>query len=151
MKVRRSPAVAMAAAVVVTLGLLVGSSVALAKAPPRSGSLYVTKECTQYTGAAGDFCTITSSNVPWLKVGMRVVYADAFTSTGLDTDVVVSDGHGNAAYGHVILDAAGNAGTVTLDGGTGELRTLHGGAAVAYLPGGPTGADYSWAGTYYFR
>jgi len=26
--------------------------------------LRVTKECSQYTGAAGSFCTITGSNVP---------------------------------------------------------------------------------------
>ena len=29
----------------------------------QSGNLHVTKECSQYTGAAGSFCTITSSQV----------------------------------------------------------------------------------------
>ena len=37
----------------------------------------MTKECSQYQGQAGQFCTITSSNIPWIRAGMRVVYADA--------------------------------------------------------------------------
>jgi hypothetical protein len=151
MQVRRSFAVTGAAAVVVAVALLVGSSGALAgEASPRSGSLYVTKECTQYSGAAGAFCTITSSNIPWIRAGMEVVYANAFTSNGLDTDVVLSAGHGSVAYGHVILDATGSFGTVTFDGGTGAFRTFHGSADVAHVPGGPTGYDYTWIGTYSF-
>jgi hypothetical protein len=151
MQVRRSFAVTCAATVVVAVALLVGSSGALAgTASPRGGSLSVTKECTQYTGAAGAFCTITSSNVPWIRAGMKVVYTNAFTNTGLDTDVVLSAGHGSVAYGHVILDATGSFGTVTFDGGTGAFRAFHGSADVAYMPDGPTGYDYSWIGTYSF-
>jgi hypothetical protein len=150
MQVRRSFAAIGAAAVVVAVALIVGSSGALAgAASPRAGSLYVTKECTQYNFAAGAFCTITSSNVPWIRAGMKVVYADAFNN-GLDTDVVLSAGHGSAAYGHVILDPTGSFGTVTFDGGTGAFRTFHGSADVAYLPNGPTGYDYTWIGTYSF-
>lgn len=152
MKTRRSLAVTVAAAVLIVLALLIGSSSALAGAASvRSGTLYVTKECTQYTGAAGDFCTITSSNVPWIKVGMTVIYASAFTSTGLDTAVVLSAGHGSVVYGHVTLDPTGSFGTVTFDGGTGQYATFHGSAAVAYLAGGPTGYDYTWTGSYSFR
>jgi hypothetical protein len=151
MQVRRSFAVTGAAAVVVAVALLVGSSGALARAAsPRSGSLFVTKECTHYSGAAGAFCTITSSNIPWIRAGMKVVYTNAFTSNGLDTDVAVSADHGSVAYGHVILDATGSFGTVTLDGGTGAFRTFHASADVAYMPDGPTGYDYSWIGTYSF-
>jgi hypothetical protein len=152
MEVRRSFAATGAAAVVVAVALLVGASGAFAgEGSPRSGSLYVTKECTQYNGAAGAFCTITSSNVPWIRAGMKVVYSDAFTSTGLDTDVILSAGHGSVAYGHVILDATGSVGTVTFEGGTGAFRTFHGSADVAYMPDGPTGYDYSWIGTYSFE
>ena len=150
MKVHRSFAATGAAAIVVAAALFAGSSSALAgAASPRSGSVYVTKECTKYNGAAGDFCTITSSNIPWIRAGMKVVYANAFNN-GLDTDVVVSAGHGSKLYGHVTLDATGQSGTVTFDGGTGKFRTLHGSADVAYLPGGPTGYDYTWTGTYSF-
>ena len=37
---------------------------------PRSGDLQVTKECSAYTGAAGDVCTITSSNVKEIEAGV---------------------------------------------------------------------------------
>src|SRR5476651_2263683 len=40
----------------------------------RNRKLRITKECPAYTGAAGSFCTITSSNVPEIKVGSRVLY-----------------------------------------------------------------------------
>ena len=39
------------------------SASALAASSPRTGDLYVTKECSQNAGLAGQFCTITSSNV----------------------------------------------------------------------------------------
>ncbi|HEV2006814.1 MAG TPA: hypothetical protein VGQ85_09395 [Candidatus Limnocylindrales bacterium] len=29
----------------------------------RSGELVVTKECSEYTGKAGDHCTLTASNI----------------------------------------------------------------------------------------
>ena len=35
----------------------------------RSGDLEVTKECSEYKGEAGDFCTITSSNLEEIEVG----------------------------------------------------------------------------------
>ena len=136
----------LAAALTAAAGVSVAS---VSASSPRSGSLSITKECTKYSGAAGDFCTITSSNVPWIRRGMKVIYANAFDN-GLDTDVLLTAGHGSEAYGHVTLDATGSFGTVTFDGGTGAFRTFHGRADVAYLPNGPTGYDYSWIGTYSF-
>ena len=41
---------------------------------PRSGALHVTKECSDYHGQVGQFCTITSSNIEQIKPDMRVVY-----------------------------------------------------------------------------
>src|SRR6266550_1368028 len=52
---------------------------------PRSGNLHVTKECSQYTGLAGGFCTITSSNLKQIAVGSRVVYAKAAGATSANT------------------------------------------------------------------
>src|SRR5947199_300733 len=105
-----------------SVGLLVGSSGPFAGgASPRSGSLYMTKECSHYSRAAGAFCTIGPQNIPWIRAGMKVVYTNPFNN-GLDTDVVLSAGHGSAAYGHVILDPTGSFGTVTFDGGTGAFR-----------------------------
>ena len=43
---------------------------------PRSGDLHVTKDCDKtYNFQAGDFCTITSSNVDAIEVGSKVFYA----------------------------------------------------------------------------
>jgi hypothetical protein len=73
---------------------------------PRSGDLHVTKTCppSTYTGAAGSFCTVTSSNVTQIEVGSRVVYAQAadFSTLSLDSDVLIDvPGPGNnTAFGH---------------------------------------------------
>ena len=40
-------------------------------ASPRSGDLHVTKECSEFNGTAGTFCTITSSNLEAIEVGSR--------------------------------------------------------------------------------
>src|SRR3954452_15936145 len=52
-----------------------------AAAPKRSGDLHVTKESTDYHGLAGEFCTSTSSNIPAIKPGMRVLYASGIDPT----------------------------------------------------------------------
>ena len=57
--------------------VLASSLAAVSAASPRSGNLHVTKECSKYSGAAGGFCTITSSNLNSIKAGSRVVYASA--------------------------------------------------------------------------
>ena len=90
----------------------------------RSGTLHVTKECSEYTGEAGSFCTIASSNFDAIPVGSKVVYAEAMATGGLDTDIAVNTPNGDTAYGHVVLDGATMTGTVTLAGGTGELAQL---------------------------
>jgi hypothetical protein len=149
MSVRQPFAAKVAAVTVVLLALLVGSSTALADpASPRAGALHVTKECSEYQGQAGQFCTITSSNIPWIKAGMRVVYEDAanFTTLMLDTDVVLSAGHGSAANGHVTLNLASKVGTVTFDGGKGAFAKFHGSADVTVDGDGV----WHWDGTYSF-
>ena len=37
----------------------------------RAGALHVTKECSQFDGTVGSFCTITSSNISVIRPGMR--------------------------------------------------------------------------------
>jgi len=111
----------------------------------RSGTLYVTKECSEFTGEAGSFCTIASSNFGPLPAGSKVVYAEAVTADGgLDTDIVVTTPNGETVHGHVVLDGATQTGTVTLAGGTGELATIAADLVVAPL-GEP---NYSWEGPY---
>ena len=66
------------------------------------GELHVTKECSEYTGQSGSFCTITSSNIKAIEVGSKVVYAKAAGETSLDSDIVLDlPGRGsNQAFGH---------------------------------------------------
>ena len=135
-------------AIVVT-GAVAASSAAKTGSSPRSGELRVTKECSQYTGAAGSFCTITSSNLNAIKVGSRVVYASAADPTRgmLDSDLVI-DGPGyNTAFGHVVLDLSTLSGVVRFSGGTGEFTHFHAGPLVVACPAFP---DCSWDGTYSF-
>ena len=112
----------------------------------RSGDLHVTKECSEYTGQAESFCTITSSNVKAIEVGSRIVYAQAAGPTSLDSDIVLDlPGRGNnKAFGHCALDFATNVGLCTLEGGTGKFTHLRATANVSAL-GGP---DWAWDGDY---
>ena len=110
----------------------------------RSGTLQLTKECSEYTGEAGSFCTITSSNLDAIPVGSKVVYTDAMTASGLDTDIVVETPDGDTAHGHVVLDGETHTGTVTLAGGTGQFGELTADLAVAPLDE----PNYSWKGSY---
>jgi hypothetical protein len=117
----------------------------------RSGQLHVTKNCSAYHGAAGEFCTITSSNLNAIKVGSRVVYASAAgdpTPGVLDSDLVIDGPGHNAAFGHVVLDLSTLSGVVTLSGGTGRFAHFRAGPLVVACPDFP---DCSWDGPYSFR
>lgn len=113
---------------------------------PRSGELHLSKECSEYKGAAGDFCTITSSNIDEIVVGSKVIYAEAAGEGTLDTDIVLDAGSGNTALGHVVLDLAADKGVVTFSGGTGSLAGFEGHADVT------ADADqlWHWEGSYSF-
>lgn len=120
-------------------------------AAPRSGDLVVTKECGEYTGLAGSFCTITSSNVKAIEVGSRVVYTQAMGATTLDSDIVLdTPGPGNnKAFGHCTLALATGLGVCTFSGGTGKFTTF---SATAHVTP-PTSEDpvnWHWSGTYSF-
>jgi hypothetical protein len=117
-----------------------------ATATPRSGALHVTKECSQYTFTAGSFCTIRSSNISAIKPGMRAVYRAAPANGVLDSDLVLSFGHGSAAFGHVLLDFTKLQGRVTFSGGTGKFTGFHAEADVSL---DSTGV-WHWDGTYRF-
>jgi len=110
----------------------------------RSGTLHVTKECSAYAGLAGDFCTITSSNLEEIVPGTRVVYAKAAGDGSLDTDVLLDGGSGNTAAGHVVLDLASGTGVATFSGGTGTLTGFEARADVSADAAGL----WHWEGTY---
>ena len=131
------------AAAILSLIALVPS---VSAASPRSGDLHVTKECSEYTGLAGAFCTITSSNLKSIQVGSKVVYASPAGATGLDTDITLEVGPGNAAFGHCQLDFATGLGLCTFSGGIGKFTWFHATADVSYL----SGPNWGWDGTYSF-
>jgi hypothetical protein len=116
-------------------------------ASPRSGDLHVTKECSEYFGQAGEFCTFTSSNIKAIEAGDRIVYADAAGVGALDTDVVIAGGPGNTARGHCTLAFASLPGRCTFSGGTGTFTHFHASVAVSVDSAGL----WHWDGTYDFR
>jgi len=125
-----------------------GLAAAAPAASPRSGALHVTKECSEYTGLAGSFCTITSSNLKEIEVDSKVFYAKAAGAASLDSDVVLDlPGPGNnTAFGHCRLEFATGVGLCTFSGGTGKFTNFQASANVSYL-GGP---NWAWDGTYSF-
>ena len=114
---------------------------------PRYGALHVTKECSAYSGLAGQFCTITSSNLTAIKVGSKVVYASAASGSSLDSGLILYSGH-DEAFGHVVLDFVSKTGTVTFSGGTGRLTGFRASVAVSLDP--KTGL-WHWDGRFWFR
>jgi hypothetical protein len=110
-------------------------------AAPRSGILHLTKECSQYTGEAGSFCTITSSNLKAIPVGTRDVGLGAVGADGsVDFDIVFDSRGANAAFGHATICGPCEVGTVTFDGGTGEFKKFHANL-VLYCPIGGIAHD----------
>jgi len=123
-----------------------GISVAIATASsPRSGDLHVTKECSEYDGGPGAFCTITSSSLKAIKVGSKVIYFQAAAGDTFDSDLAVVVGPGDYALGHVTLDATGS-GVVTLSGGTGDFSGFHAKVRVSTKDG----VNFAWDGRYSF-
>jgi hypothetical protein len=133
------------------LAIAAGGTVATAGfATPtaRTGALHVTKECSQYNGQAGSFCTITSSDLKAIDVGSMVIYAQPAGAAGLDSDLVLYTGPGNSAFGHVTLSFATLSGVVMFSGGTGQFRHFQASVDVTYNPGTNL---WHWDGTYSFN
>ena len=128
-------------AAVATVGVAATANAAAAPAAP-SKPLHVTKECSEYFGQAGQFCTITSSNIRAIEPGMRVVYLSPLAGPVLDTDIVLSAGRGGTATGHVVLDTTTGLGRVTFSGGTGKFTQFHASVDVSF------DGEWRWDGTY---
>jgi hypothetical protein len=121
--------------------------VASVAASARHGDLHVTKECSQYNGAAGSFCTITSSNLTRILVGSKVFYDQAagIPNGLLDSNVVLDAGNGDRAVGRCTLDFSTGLGLCTFSDGTGRFTGFQARVEVSYL-----GPDWAWDGTYRF-
>jgi hypothetical protein len=131
--------------VAMTLALSTGLATVSASSD-RDGELHVTKECSQDLGRAGDFCTITSSNLAEIKVGSRVYYDQALgIPTGLlDSNVILDAGNGNRAVGRCTLDLTTALGLCTFSDGTGQFTGFHARVDVDCTAG------CRWDGTYRF-
>jgi len=95
-----------------------------------TAALHVTKECSQYTGLAGGYCTITSSNLTAITVRSTEVALQAAIATALDSDIVLVVGPGDYALGHVVLNRVTHLGVITYSGGTRAFRWFHARAIV---------------------
>jgi hypothetical protein len=116
-----------------------------------NGSLHVAKSCAgTYNNAAGDYCTITSSNLAEIKFGSKVFYDQAFDIPKglLDSNVVLDAGAGNRALGRCTLDSKTARGLCTFSDGTGEFAGFN--ARVNVSLDFNTGL-FHWDGTYSFR
>jgi hypothetical protein len=114
------------------------------------GELHVTKDCSAYTGTAGAYCTITSSDLAAIKVGSKIFYDQAAgTPAGmLDSDVILDAGTGNRAVGHCTVDNANGRGLCTFSGGTGQFAGFRARVDVSLVPG--SSSSFRWDGTYSF-
>ena len=124
----------MPVAALVALTLALSTGVASVSASGGNRELHMTKECSEYTGEAGSFCTIASSNLARIKVlGSRIYYDQAAgIPTGLlDSNVVLDAGNGNRAVGRCTLDLTTGLGLCTFWDGTGRLTGFHARADVS--------------------
>jgi hypothetical protein len=112
--------------------------------------LLVTKECSDFDGTAGSFCTITSSNLRKIKVGSTVFYDQAagIPAGLLDSNVVLDAGEGDRAVGRCTLDLTTGLGLCTFSDGTGGFAGFN--ARVNVSPMDPEGLNWLWEGTYSF-
>ena len=108
----------------------------------------MTKECPDYHGAAGEFCTITSSNLAEIMVDSKVFYDQAagIPAGMLDSNVVLDAGNGDRAVGRCTLDFSTGLGLCTFSDGTGQFTGFHARVEVSHLGGD----DWAWNGTYSF-
>jgi hypothetical protein len=120
---------------------------ATAASAPRSGAIHVTKECSGFTGGAGSFCTITSSNVTAIEVGSRILYLQPdqlFTAAGSEVVLDPPGPGNNTAFGRCSLAL----GVCTFAGGTGKFTWFQASVDVSH---DPSTSLWYWEGTYSFK
>ena len=115
-------------------------------ATPRSGDVHIVKDCEPYHGAAGEFCIITSSNVPAIPAGARIVYATALQFPVLDTEISIAVRPGNVANGHCTLDFGNLPGRCHISGGTGKFTHFQ--LDVDVTPDADHANLWHWDGSY---
>jgi hypothetical protein len=150
---------AFAAIAAIVVSMSTGAA-SVAASNAQNGQLHVTKDCSVYTGAAGSYCTIESSNLAEIPVGTRVFYDQAYgipapngaSAAGmLDSNIVLYAGFGNWAVGRCTLNVDGSTGLCTFSDGVGPLAGFSGRVNVTYTPTAKDPALFSWDGTYSFN
>lgn len=134
-------------------GIAAGLFLSMRKTPVfasdgQSGNLHISKECSQFTGMSGSFCTITSSNLPQIPAGTKVYYDQAFGVPAgmLDSNVVLRVGQADWAVGRCTLDGNTGAGTCSFSNGVGPLTGFSARVVVSFTGG----VTYAWSGSYHF-
>jgi hypothetical protein len=107
---------------------------------------HLEKNCDHFFGGIGDYCTISTTNLPALSGG-TIFYVQAAGETALDSDILIYAGSGNTATGHCFLPFPTGPGHCELFGGTGTLEGLHASVVVTYI----SGTNWAWDGTYRFK
>jgi hypothetical protein len=115
---------------------------------PRAGTFHAQKNCAQYSGLAGGFCTLTVSTLKQIPVGTKVVYASAATATAVSSNIMLVPPNpgNNVAFGHVELNRVTRTGTATFSGGTGKFRHFSASVTISFL----YPKNWAWDGTYSF-
>jgi hypothetical protein len=111
-------------------------------------TLTIVKNCSgTMTGEAGEYCTVTSSNVPGIPKGTRVVYSGPVigSSVFLSSTVTIKASTTDTATGYCMVDLHTGVGMCTFWKGTGKLAGFH--AVIHGSSASPTA--YHWDGFYY--
>jgi hypothetical protein len=137
------------AALLAALWLSVPASSSPNQAPRATKPLHATKDCSGFTGLVGAYCTVRSSNVPALKVGSRIFYAQVAGKTALDSDTVIYARRGSVATGHCLLRFATGVGLCTMSDGTGTLAGFR--MRVRVTASSSIPKLWHWDGTYSFN
>lgn len=116
---------ATAVALLAALGFSVTAASSQNQAPRGTKPFHATKDCSGFTGLAGAFCTIRSSNVKAVKVGSRLFYLQVAGKTAINSDIAIHAGPGTVANGHCLLRFATGVGLCKISGGTGKLAGFH--------------------------
>jgi len=143
------PLVLVASFVALTLSLSAGAVSVWAESP-NNGQLHLAKECSEYNGLPGGFCTFTSSNLEEIPIGSKVYYdqAPGIPAGLLDSNVVLDAGSGSRAVGRCTLEFSTLLGLCTFSDGTGDLTGFE---ARVNVDCNPSGSPCTWNGTYRFR
>jgi hypothetical protein len=136
------------AGTIVALTAALTVSVPSVLASSATHTLAIVKDCSgTMTGKVGEYCTVTSSNVPAIPKGTKVVYSGPVISSSvfLSSTVIIKASPKNTATGYCMVDLHTGIGMCTFWKGTGTLAGFH--AVIHGSSESPTA--YHWDGFYY--